>query len=293
MKKFVTFIIVACFILLSIFTSTASARCSSCTPMVSTYKNPGFFNQFFWKLIRSLTQFEIQSEVSTYEKKISCKNHYYLEEDYAVRYEENYPASVYSKCAVIIGGGTGSSDSPEISYYAHKIYIGLKKKGFSDKNIYYVSAQKKEGVDAFSNKENTRYALKYWLRSHSGSLTSCYIFLLGHGNHRKDEGLLLLGQGYIGESDIAKWIKGLSYKKCLIMVGCCAASYFKDGLSGKNREILVPSRYYATTQDIAILIDKALSKVETDKGYKKLLYYHLPLPYGHIKPQRLLKIKIL
>jgi len=285
--RIVISIIVGCVILFAPFASLVGAKCSSCpsTKSVCISKNLRLINYFFWKLIRSLIQFEIQSEIYVYEKKTYQRG--YIENEYAVKYDEYYRGVTYSSCAVIIGGGTGSSNFPEISYYAHKVYLGLKRKGFSDENIYYISAEKREGVDAFSNKENVKHALKYWLRTHSGPMTNCYIFLLGHGNHRKDEGLLLLGQGYVGESDIAKWISGLSYKKCLIMVGCCAGSYFKDGLSGKNREILVPSNYYATSHDIAMLIDKALSKIDVNNNHKKLPFYHIPYPYNHMSSQKL------
>ena len=290
-------IIVASIVLLSIFTTSVGARCSTCISTKSACRAKNFeFVNYFWKLVRIIVQFEVQTELSSYEKDVYQKPYHKtrVENEYAVRYEEYYyPTIIYPSCAVIIGGGTGSSNFPEISYYAHKIYLGLKKKGFSDENIYYISAERKTGVDAFSNKDNARYALKYWLRAHSGPMTNCYIFLLGHGNHRKDEGLLLLGQGYIGESDVAKWIDGISYKKCIIMIGCCAANYFKDGLSGKNREILIPPNYYATTHDIAVLTDKALSKVEINRDHKKLPPHPIPFPYKHIKPHKLLKIKII
>jgi hypothetical protein len=281
-KIYIFVVIVAIFIISSPLLSSAGARCTSCSSTKS-YKNPiasflnfNYYKPLFGRLLAFLSRF-MKNDVTiryTNEGLIQCN---YPKIKCAIEYEEYYLeyATIYTRCAVIIGGGTGHSNNYEISHCADKIYVSLKNKGFTDENIFYISPENVRGVDAYSNKENVRYALKYWLKSHSSSITECFIFLLGHGNHRRDEGLLLLGQGYVGESDIAKWIRDLRYKKCLIVVGCCAGDYFKDGLSGKNREILTPSKYYATSHDINMLIDYALSKIDTEKSYKK------PLPYDY------------
>lgn len=98
-----------------------------------------------------------------------------------------------------------------------------------------------EGRDAFSNKENLKYAITEWLEEKMTANDDVFIYLKDHGTQ---DGKFIIGASYIDSCELNKWINQLSYKNCVIFIDCCYSGNFINNLSKQGRIIITSTDKY-------------------------------------------------
>jgi len=111
---------------------------------------------------------------------------------YAKDYKGNtsYPKStvisvnqaLYSKAIIIEGQSFSGTTSKAFRSNASMVYKNLKSRGYSDDNIYFLSAQHSNGVDETISMENIKYAFNIWAFNHTSQLL---IYMIGEGQNEQ------------------------------------------------------------------------------------------------------------
>jgi len=149
--------------------------------------------------------------------------------------------------AILIEGESGTASRPYYTASLDDVYAKLKKRSFTDENIYYLSYEGTShvNVDALTTKANIQNAITNWAyeRIISGGIAPLYIIMVNHG----DPGRFYIDPSTITPSELNTWLTTLENNiqtaigkplTTIIVNGSCFSGSFIPALSKHNRVII-------------------------------------------------------